>query len=185
MLNVPNIITLLRLAMVPLLAWLLLEARYAAALGVFMAAALSDALDGFIARRYQLSSKLGATLDPIADKLSMLAATLLLAWHHELPLWLAFAIVLRDIVIVVGAIAYRLLIGPLEMAPTRLSKINTTLEFTVLLFAMAAAAAWIPKGAWLVWLYALVAATVVLSGAQYVWVWGRKAAADYDRRLNT
>jgi cardiolipin synthase len=185
MLTLPNFITLVRLAMVPLLAWLLLRQNYGAAVVVFMAAAASDALDGFVARRYGLASALGATLDPIADKLAMFAATVLLAWQGELPLWLAIAIVVRDVVIVAGAIAYRVLIGPLEMAPTQLSKFNTTLEFAVLLFAMATAAAWMPKGAWLTVLFLVVGVTVVLSGAQYVWIWGRKAAADHDRRLKT
>lgn len=180
--NVPNLITLFRLAMVPLLAWLLLRESYTAALLVFMAAALSDALDGFIARRYGLASTLGATLDPIADKLAMLVTTVLLAWHGLLPLWLAVAIVARDMVIVAGAIAYRLLIGALAMTPTRLSKINTTLEFAVLLFTMAVAAQWIGGGTWLTALFSVVGATVVASGAQYVWIWGRKAAADRSGR---
>ena len=181
MLNVPNFITIVRLALVPLLAWLLLEQRYTAAVIVFGAAALSDGIDGYIARRYALTSTVGATLDPIADKLSMFTATVLLAWQDALPLWLAAAIVLRDVVIVAGVIAYRVLIGALEMTPTKLSKINTTLEFAALLFAMAAAAGWLRAGMWLYVLFVVVGATVVLSGAQYVWVWGRKAAADYHR----
>ena len=185
MLNVPNLITLLRLALVPVLAWLLLNERYAAALVVFMVAAASDALDGFIARRYGLSSTFGATLDPIADKLAMFVATVLLAWHGLLPLWLAFAIVLRDVIIVGGVIAYRVLIGRIAMEPTRLSKWNTTLEFAALLLTMAIAARWIPEGEWLGALFVAVGVTVVLSGAQYVWIGGHKAAADYARRLNT
>ena len=183
--NVPNFITILRLALVPLLAWLLLEERYTGAVIVFGAAALSDGLDGYIARRYAIASTFGATLDPIADKLAMFTATVLLAWQQALPLWLAVAIVLRDVVIVAGAIAYRVLIGPLEMTPTKLSKINTPLEFAVLLFTMAAAAGWMRGGMWLDVMFVVVGVTVVLSGAQYVWVWGRRAAADYRRRLKT
>ena len=185
MVNIPNFITIVRLALVPLLAWLLVDGRYTGAVIVFSAAALSDGLDGYIARRYALTSTVGATLDPIADKLAMFTATVLLAWQNELPLWLAVAIVLRDVVIVAGAIAYRVLIGALEMTPTQLSKINTTLEFAVLLFTMAAAAGWMRAGMWLDVSFVVVGVTVVLSGAQYVWVWGRKAAADYHRRLKT
>ena len=185
MLHVPNLITLLRLALVPVLAWLLLEERYAAALLVFTAAAVSDALDGLIARRYGIASTFGATLDPVADKLAMLVATVLLAWHGLLPLWLAVAIVVRDVVIVGGVIAYRVLIGRIEMAPTRLSKWNTTLEFAALLLAMAIAAGWIPEGVWLGALFVVVGVTVVLSGAQYVWIGGHKAAAAHQRRLHT
>lgn len=180
---VPNLITLVRLALVPLLAWLLLDQRYAAALAVFTVAALSDALDGFIARRYGFASTFGAALDPVADKLAMVVATVLLAWHGVLPLWLAIAIVLRDVVIVSGVIAYKVLIGPLEMRPTRLSKFNTTLEFAALLLTMAVAAAWIPAGLWLSALFVAVGVTVVLSGAQYVWIGGHKAAA-HGRQLS-
>ena len=185
MLNLPNFITIVRLALVPLLAWLLVERSYGAAAIVFSAAALSDALDGYIARRYALASAFGATLDPVADKLAMFTATVLLAWQHELPLWLAVAVVLRDVVIVAGVIAYRVLIGALQMTPTQLSKVNTTLEFAVLLCTMAAAAGWIPDGLWLEVAFVVVGVTVVLSGAQYVWVWGRKAAAHHHRRLKT
>jgi cardiolipin synthase len=185
MLNVPNAITLLRLALVPVLAALLWDERYASALAVFLAAALSDALDGFIARRYGVSSRFGATLDPVADKLSMFAATVLLAWQHLLPLWLAVAIVARDVVIVGGVIAYRAIIGEIEMAPTRLSKLNTTLEFALLLVAMAIGAEWLSAGGWLPALFVIVGATVVASGVQYVWIGIHKAAAAHARRANT
>ena len=177
MLNVPNIITLVRLGLVPIMAYYLANEAYEIALPIFLVAALSDLVDGYIARRFQLVSKLGATLDPIADKLNMLVATILLAWQMLLPLWLAIAIVVRDIVIVAGAIAYRLARGRLHIAPTRLSKINTFIEFTVLLLVMAAAAGWFKPGVWMSTVFVIVFMTVVASGAQYVWVWGRKAVA--------
>src|SRR6185295_9098924 len=106
-----------------------------------------------------------------------LVATILLAWQMLLPLWLAIAIVARDIVIVVGALAYRLARGRLKIAPTPLSKVNTVIEFTVLLLVMAAAAGWIKTGAWMQTAFLVVFTTVVASGVQYVWVWGRKAIA--------
>ena len=183
--NVPNLITLLRLATVPVLAWLLVRESYVAAVAVFMVAAASDTLDGWIARRYDLVSRFGATLDPVADKLSMFVATVVLAWQGLLPLWLAVAIVLRDVIIVGGVIAYRTIIGPIEMAPTRLSKFNTTLEFGLLLLVMAIAAGWFADGPWLYALFVATGVTVVLSGAQYVWIGGRKAAAAQGRRLKT
>ena len=181
MANLPNLITLLRLALVPLMAWLLVRESYAWALALFLIAALSDAVDGWIARRFGLTSTLGAALDPIADKLAMFVATVILAWQGLLPLWLAIAIVARDVIIVAGAIAYRIMIGPVDVAPTLLSKLNTVLEFGVLLLVMATAAAWFSPGAWLRVLFAVVFVTVALSGAQYVWVWGRKAAARSPR----
>lgn len=174
---VPNAITLFRLVLVPATAWLLLESRYSAALWAFVTAAVSDLVDGALARRYRLQSALGAWLDPTADKLIMLTVTVLLAAAGLLPLWLAVAVVARDVVIASGAMAYRYLVGHVEMAPTRLSKLNTALEFAVLALVLASAAGLLERGRWLDVLFVVLATTVALSGAQYVWTWGRKAAA--------
>ena len=174
-LNVPNIITLIRLGLVPAMAYYLADEAYEIALPIFLFAALSDLADGYIARKFKLVSTFGATLDPIADKLSMLVATVLLAWQTLLPLWLAVAIVARDIIIVVGALAFLLVRGRLDIAPTRLSKVNTFIEFAVLLLVMAAAAGWIEAGRWMPTVFVVVLMTVVGSGAQYVWLWVRKA----------
>ena len=178
MMNIPNLITLARLVAVPVMAYFLATGAYGAALIVFFAAAISDLVDGIIARRFELSSTLGATLDPIADKLNMFVATVMLAWQGLLPLWLAIAIVLRDVVIVVGALAYRYTVGHIEMTPTMLSKVNTAIEFTVLLLVIAAAAGLIDTGRWLPGVFVVVLVTVVASGLQYVWIWGRKAALE-------
>ena len=109
-------------------------------------------------------------------------ATVLLAWQTLLPLWLAVAIVARDIVIVLGAILFLLARGRLEIAPTRLSKINTFIEFAVLLLVMASAANWIETEAWMPTLFLIVFITVVASGTQYVWRWGRKAVIERRAR---
>ena len=175
--NVPNVITLIRLGLVPVMAYYLADEAYEIALPIFLVAALSDLADGYIARRFKIVSKLGATLDPIADKLNMLVATVVLAWQELLPIWLAIAIVTRDIVIVAGALAYRLVRGPVKIAPTWLSKVNTFIEFTVLLLVMAAGAGWIETDAWMPTVFLVVFTTVVASGVQYVWLWGRKALA--------
>jgi cardiolipin synthase (CMP-forming) len=145
MLNVPNVITLVRLGLVPVVAYYLADEAYEIALPIFLVAALSDFADGYIARRFKVVSTLGATLDSVADKLNMLVATVLLALQMLLPIWLAIAIVARDIVIILGALFFRLARGHLHIAPTRLSKINTFIEFTVLLLVMAAAAGWIKR----------------------------------------
>lgn len=181
MLNVPNVITLIRLALVPVTAYLLWHEVYGLALVVFLSAAISDFLDGVIARTFNQSSELGATLDPIADKLNMFAATVMLAVKGLLPLWLAVAIVLRDVVIVIGAIAYRLTVGHIEIAPTMLSKINTFIEFGVLLLVMANAALWFNASTWLPAVFLLVFVTVLASGTQYVWTWSWKAARESRR----
>jgi cardiolipin synthase len=173
--NIPNAITIARTLLIPVILYLLWREEYGAAFLLFSAAAVGDFLDGYLARRLDQRSQLGALLDPAADKATMLGAVLLLAWQGALPMWLAAAIVLRDLIIVVGALTYRALFGFLEVAPTWASKLNTALEFLAVAAALAVAAELLEPGGWLAVLYRLVALTVAVSGAQYVWVWGRKA----------
>ena len=180
--NLPNAITLLRLGLVPVMGYYAVRDEYAIALPIFLVAALSDFADGYIARRFKLVSRLGAALDPVADKLNMFVATVLLAAQGLLPLWLAAAIIGRDIVIVVGVLAYRLLRGPLEIKPTYLSKVNTFIEFGVLLLVMAVAASWIDTGAWMPVLFVILFITVVASGIQYVWLGTHMALAKRQTR---
>lgn len=175
MFNIPNMITLVRLGLVPVMGYYLAAEAYEIAMPIFLVAALSDFADGYIARRFKLVSTLGAALDPVADKLNMLVATVLLALQTLVPIWLAAAIVARDIVIVLGALVYRLALGHVKIAPTWLSKVNTFIEFAVLLLVMAAAAGWVETGVWMPIVFLIVFATVVASGVQYVWLWGRKA----------
>ena len=177
-LNVPNTITLVRLGLVPVTAYLLWQQMHGLALITFLTAALSDLLDGLIARGFKQVSTLGATLDPVADKLNMFVVTVMLAAQGLLPIWLASAIVLRDVVILAGAVAYRAALGHIEITPTVLSKLNTVLEFGVLLLVLADASGWIDAGGLSAPVFLLVFVTVVASGVQYVWVWGRKALRD-------
>jgi cardiolipin synthase len=173
--NIPNAITVLRFALVPVLAWLLLQRKDDVAFVVFVVSAASDLADGQIARRWNLRTRFGAVADPLADKLTMLTVTLLLTAQHALPWWFALAVVLRDLVIVGGAAAYHLLVGHVEMAPSRISKLNTALEFGLLLATLAIRAGHVPGGAWVDALLVATLATIALSGAGYVIVWGRKA----------
>jgi len=179
--HLPNLLTLLRLALVPVLVYALVSRLYAAALAVFLASALTDLADGYLARRLDLTSKLGAFLDPVADKLDMLAATVWLAWDGFLPPWVAVPIVARDIVIVTGVLVYRRVHGKIDIEPTRLSKWNTALEFVTLLLVLAVAARLLPAGSWQGPLFIVVTATVVASGLQYVWLGSRAAFGGRER----
>ena len=179
--NLPNLLTLLRLALIPFMAYFTWSGEYAIALPIFLVAALSDLADGYIARRFKWVSKFGATLDPVADKVNMFVATVVLAWQSRIPLWLAVAIIGRDVVIVGGALAYRVVRGHLDIKPTRLSKLNTAIEFAVLLLVMAAAARWIEATAWMSPLFVITVVTVMASGIQYVFLWGRMAFAERRR----
>ena len=181
MLSIPNVITVLRLLLMPVIVWLIFERRYGVALGAFVLAAVGDMLDGFVARRLRQVSRVGALLDPAADKLTILATVATLAWQGLFPVWLAVAIVVRDVLIAGGAFAYYLMIGRAEMEPSALSKLNTFLEFGVISLALAVAAGIHAMGVLLPSLYVLVLVTVVASGIHYYWVWGWKAAQNARR----
>ena len=149
--HLPNLITLLRLGLVPVVAVTIVKGAFAAALAL---TAARDPRGG-----PQLLLALGRA-DDRGRALEALAALGPLA----------------------GAAAYRLVRGDLDIAPTRLSKLNTVVEFTVLLLALAAGAGWIAGGGGLHALFALALATVAASGVQYVWLWGRKALAGRGAR---
>ena len=168
-------ITLLRFLLAPLLVWLLYSGAYIASLCIFLVGSISDALDGYIARRFNQKTALGALLDPLADKLLIACGILMLVWLHHFPLWLMVVILLRDFIIMAGALAYRHVTGRLEMAPLMISKINTALQFILVLSILAEAGGqhWLAPGlSPLIW---LVLASTLASGSQYVWEWSRRA----------
>jgi cardiolipin synthase (CMP-forming) len=170
-----NALTVLRVLLVPVLVYLLLEGSRRAALWVFFAAGVSDALDGFIARVFNQHTRFGATLDPIADKLLIVATVLTLTWLGLIPLWLTAIIVIRDLVILSGALSYRLLIGTFDMAPTLPGKLCTFAEIVLLVMVLVDIAGYLALGPWLPAAYWIVALISLVSGLHYVWVWSRKA----------
>ncbi|MEQ1666862.1 MAG: CDP-alcohol phosphatidyltransferase family protein [Sulfuriferula sp.] len=173
--NLPNMISLLRLLLVPVVIYLLVQSNYGYALAVFLLASVSDGVDGWIARHYHLQTKFGALMDPVADKLIILSCLLMLTWQGLIPLWLALFMLIRDMVIVFGAFIYQRVTGSVEITPTLMGKTHIFLEFSLLCLVLAHAAAIVTVTSWLP-LFMLVAATAVLSGVQYVWIWGRRAA---------
>jgi len=177
--DIPNLITAARIILVWPMVFALLDGRFGAALGLFALAGLSDGIDGFLARRFGWFSRLGAVLDPLADKLLVISAYLALGWESLIPLWLVAAVIVRDAVIVGGAAAYRLLFGHLEMEPTVTSKFNTFLQISLVVAVMLAQLAVVPGWVANTFVYAVLASTV-LSGLHYVVVWGRRAAVRYE-----
>ena len=175
--NIPNTITILRMGLVPVLVYLLLQGNYRAAILVLLVAGLSDALDGFIARRFDICTDLGSVLDPLADKILIIASVLTLAQRGLLPLWLTAVIVIRDLIIVGGATAYYLRAGSIEMTPNITSKLNTFILVCLILLVMATAAGMTHGAAWLPVLFGCALFTTVISGVHYIWVWGQKGAA--------
>lgn len=174
-LNLPNIITLLRLAAVPVIAWLILQQRWEAACWLFLAAAVSDGIDGLLARWLNQTTQLGAALDTIADKALGVVTLVMLTQAGAIPLWVALAILVRDSIIVLGALSYRGLAGHLEIHPTWLGKTHVFAEFALLALVLADLGKLWEAEAWLTALFAAVFVIAVISGVQYVWIWSAKA----------
>lgn len=173
--QIPNTITGLRILLVAPLAWLMAEQRYGEALALFVLAGASDGLDGYLAKHYGWTTRLGSILDPLADKLLLTAGFLILGWQREIPPWLVIAVIGRDLLIVLGASAYHFLVGHYAMEPTPLSKLNTFMQI-LLLVAVLAHRSLLPLGEpTITVLVLLTLATTILSGSDYCWTWGRKA----------
>ncbi|MEO7064340.1 MAG: CDP-alcohol phosphatidyltransferase family protein [Dokdonella sp.] len=174
--HLPNLITVLRMVLVVPLCWLISAGRYDAALLIAAVAGLSDALDGFLAKRFGWQSWIGGMLDPIADKLMLMAAFVWLALNGELPVWLAAVVVGRDVAIVLGAIAYHNLIGRFDASPSRLSKLTTVIQIVFVLVELLRLSGWVAVPALLrTVLIAVTTGFTLASGLHYVWVWGARA----------
>lgn len=173
--SLPNLITGLRLLLIPPFLWALLQGAHGTALLLFVVAGISDALDGFLARRFYWHSRLGAVLDPVADKLLMLSAYVGLGSLGALPWWLVGMVVLRDAIIVAGALAYHRLFGAYEMEPLLASKLNTLMQIVLVLAVLLGLwQAGMPPALVPVLVY-VVGLTTLASGSAYVWVWSRRA----------
>lgn len=185
---IPNAITGARMAMAAPLAWLVLEGDRGTALALALVAGLSDALDGLLAKRFQWQSRLGGLIDPMADKLMLLAAFVSLGLVGEVPPWLVWLVIGRDVVIVAGAVAYHNLIGPLEARPSAISKLTTLLQILLVLALLVDGLQAVAVPRWL--LTGLIGATAiatVASGVHYVLAWSGKTrqALRARRRIAT
>lgn len=127
-LNLPNIVTLGRIILVPVIFWLLINGNTQLAFIAFVCAGISDAVDGYLAKRFKLQTELGAYLDPLADKLLIVSIFVALGVAGKLPSWLVIAVVSRDILIVVGVLLAWLMGQPLAMKPRGISKANTAAQ---------------------------------------------------------
>jgi len=171
----PNSLTFLRLFLAIPLGALILSGDYGWALGVGLAAALSDALDGFLARRLGAFSRFGAALDPVADKTLITVTFLCLAWIELVPWYLAITVITRDLVIVAGAACYHKLIGPFEFGATRLSKANM---FIQICFCVLVLTTQVVDGIPPITIFAGTVAVLFIaaaSGCDYVLSWSIKA----------
>lgn len=173
----PNAISILRIGLVPPILILILRGDFGWALALFWFAGFSDGLDGYLAVRFGWMTRLGALLDPAADKLLITGLFVTLAYTGDIPVWLASVVILRDVVIVLGALAYNFIVKPVPGEPTHISKLNTALQMLFILFVLSRAGFGWPDEIAITVLGAAMFVTVVISGVDYVLSWSARARA--------
>ena len=188
--TVPNLLTVFRMVLIPVFVSLLFYQRFVLALAVFVMAGVTDGLDGLLARRFNQKSQLGTILDPIADKLMLVTAFVVLSMrsvfpqpvpsHLPIPFWVTVAVISRDVFILVGAAAINIVTGFRGFRPSMLGKINTVIQITAIGIIMFAASVPYGTGYYLPTLYATVFGFAILSGAHYVFFVSR--LVNEDRR---
>lgn len=164
--NLPNYITLARIVLIPFFINFMIYGYYRAALAIFAAACVSDALDGMIARMTHQITELGAFLDPVADKLLIVAAFVTLVLLGMLPVWLVIIVVSRDVILVLGSIVIYFTGHELKVRPSLIGKATTVLQLVVVILSLL-----IKNSAKMMSVRILMGATAVftvMSGIQYV-----------------
>src|SRR5262252_6140151 len=177
-LSIPNLITLARILSVPVMVWAIMNGWMLAAFLLFLAAGVSDAIDGYLAKRFAMTSELGAYLDPLADKALIVSIYVTLGVSDEIPRWLVILVVSRDIMIVAAVLLSWLVGKPLPMKPLMVSKLNTAAQIVFAGIVLAArglhfAADWLVSTA-----MAVVTLLTLLSVAAYVREWVRHMGSD-------
>jgi cardiolipin synthase len=173
--QLPNVLTGLRLLLVPPILVLLVRGVYDWALTLAIVAGVSDALDGWLARRFGWQTRIGGILDPLADKLLLVGTYVTLGALGDLPIWLVVLVVLRDVVIVTGAAVFHFRFEAVQPEPTQLSKLNTAFQLLLALVVMLALAGAPVPNAMQTGLVAIVGVLVVVTMAQYVWIGSTRA----------
>jgi cardiolipin synthase (CMP-forming) len=177
-LTVPNMLTVFRMVLIPVFVTLLFYQRFLWALAVFVIAGLTDGLDGLLARRFAQQSQLGTVLDPIADKLMLVTAFIVLSMrsvfpqplpsHLPVPFWVTVAVISRDVFIIVGAAAINMMTGFRGFRPSWLGKLNTIVQIGGIAAIMFAASVPHYTGYYLPTVYVTVFALAILSGLHYI-----------------
>jgi len=176
-LTLPNLITIARFLLVPVVIYLLLTGLYGAAFATFVAAGLSDALDGYIARRFELRSELGAYLDPLADKALLVTIYIVLGLLDHLPVWLVVLVVSRDILIVGAVILSWMLSRPMAVAPLPVSKANTLAQILLAGVVLGRESFRVELGPIMPMLILVTAGLTVASAVAYLVDWSRHMAS--------
>jgi cardiolipin synthase len=172
-LSIPNLITLARILLVPVMVWAIAAGEMQLAFALFLLAGLSDLVDGFLAKRFNMATELGAYLDPLADKALIVSIYVTLGIADAIPRWLVILVVSRDIMIVSAVILSWLVNKPVRLKPLTVSKLNTVAQILLALVVLAALAfkidaAWAVQG-----LAILVAVLTLTSITFYIAEWVR------------
>ena len=171
--SIPNLITLARILLVPVVVWAITSGEMMVAFVLFLAAGISDAVDGFLAKRFGMATELGAILDPLADKTMIVSIYVSLGIAQALPRWLVFLVVSRDILIVGGVMLAWLIDKPIRLKPLLVSKLNTVAQIVLALLVLAMLALGFDAGLAAPMLMGVVAALTLLSIGFYVAAWVR------------
>lgn len=171
--TIPNIITVFRLVLVPLVILAILQGAWGAAFAMFVIAGVSDGVDGYIARRFDMRSEFGAMIDPLADKALLISLFVTLAVVGEIPTWIAVLVVFRDAMILMAFVVAGQLTRPMEVRPLTISKVNTALQigYVALVLGLLAFGITAPLIVMLT-MWAVAALTVITAGA-YLVIWLR------------
>ena len=172
----PSALTLARLCAVPLTIWLILDGAFGAAFWIFVAAGVTDALDGALARWFDARTTIGGYLDPIADKALLVSVYIALAAGGLVPIWLTILVVFRDVLIVGGVLLTHTLGEPVAMAPLAVSRLNTVVQIVLAGLVLALASLGVPGGGIAAMMVVVVGATTAISGAAYAVAWLRRFA---------
>ena len=177
-LSIPNLITLARILCVPLIVWAITAGEMMGAFILFLAAGVSDAVDGFLAKRFNMASELGAYLDPLADKALIVSIYVALGITDAIPRWLVILVVSRDIMIIGAVMLTWLIDRPMRMKPHPVSKANTVAQIFLACLVLAMLAFRFDAGPLLPTALAAVAVLTLLSIAFYVAEWIRHVGSN-------
>jgi cardiolipin synthase (CMP-forming) len=172
-LSIPNLITLARILLVPVLVWAITSGEPLVAFLLFLVAGISDAVDGFLAKRFGMATELGAYLDPLADKAMIVSIYVALGIAEAIPRWLVILVVSRDIMIVGAVILSWLVDKPIAPKPLMVSKLNTVAQIVLALLVLGGLGLGLEAGVAVTLFTALVAALTLLSIGFYIAEWVR------------
>ncbi|CAC9640855.1 CDP-alcohol phosphatidyltransferase family protein [bacterium endosymbiont of Bathymodiolus sp. 5 South] len=182
--SLPNALSILRIILTVPVVLTLLNEDFFLAMMLFFIAGITDALDGWVAKRYSCQTRLGSILDPVADKLLLVSSFIALSIIGLLPLWLLLLIFLRDLMIVSGTVGSFMGNGESDnhlLMPSKLSKINTALQIALVLFLVTTKLYPI-LSEWSTVFFITIATSTVLSGIDYIWIWFEKAISQEKQK---